>query len=83
MPQLGYATEAHDGYLAMLLVNVLTLLKSATCMLLQCIHVGLGNKYSGQESEPELHLLMTPFGVSLLFLRSGGVEQSNHTSGPQ
>lgn len=38
----------------MLLVNVLTLLKSVTCMLLLYIHAGLGNKYNGQESEPEL-----------------------------
>ena len=42
----------------MLLVNVLTLLKSAACMLLLCIHAGLGNKYNGQESEPELSDLL-------------------------
>lgn len=42
----------------MLLVNVLTLLKSVTCMLLVCIHAGLGNKYNGQESEPELSDLL-------------------------
>ena len=42
----------------MLLVNVLTLLKSAACTLLLYIHAGLGNKYTGQESEPELSDLL-------------------------
>ena len=37
-----------------MLVNVLTLLKSVTCIFLLCVHAGLGNKYNGQESEPEL-----------------------------